>query len=102
MKIQYLYWEGCESYKKGLERLFRVLEEKHIKNDVEVIKIGTEKEARRWNFIGSPTILIDDEDIDPGGGEGHNPSLTCRVYRWEDGRFSPLPSEQMIKNALKK
>lgn len=101
MKIQFLYWEGCQSYKKGLERLYRILEEEQINNVVEVIKIDTENDAKKWNFVGSPTILINNKDIDPKGLNDNYPSLTCRVYRWEDGRYSPLPSEKMIKEALK-
>ena len=49
--------------------------------------------------VGSPTILIDGEDIDPPPIDAYA-ALTCRVYHWADGRFSPLPSPDMIRNAL--
>jgi hypothetical protein len=58
-------------------------------------------DAERLGFPGSPTIRIDGVDIDPEGAEQMGTALTCRVYRLEDGRISPLPSQKMIRRALR-
>ena len=100
LRIQYLYFADCPSHEEGLARLRKVLAERAAVPEIEIIEVRTEAQARRLKFIGSPTIRIDGRDIDPGGLMGENYALTCRIYHLPEGRFSPLPSEQMIREAL--
>ncbi|NOX62296.1 MAG: DUF2703 domain-containing protein [Chloroflexi bacterium] len=100
MKIQFLYYEDCPSHEQALQRLQRVMAEEGVDEPIEVIKVETEEQARKWRFIGSPTILLNGEDIVPPPPAAQ-PALTCRVYQWPDGRISPLPSPDMIREALR-
>jgi hypothetical protein len=100
MQIDFLYYEACPSHDLALARLRQVMAEEGVDAPIAIHKMETEEEARAWGFIGSPTILINGEDIDPPP-PGTPPALTCRVYRWEDGRISPLPSPEMIRRALR-
>ena len=100
LKIQYLYFADCPSHEEGLARLRKVLAELSAAPEVEIIEVVGEEQARRVKFIGSPTIRIAGRDIDPGGLRGENYALTCRIYHLPGGRISPLPSEQMIREAL--
>jgi len=70
-----------------------------ITDEVETINVRTDEEAVSRRFRGSPTILVDGRDIDPSSTERFG--LACRAYRLEDGRISPLPSESMIRRALR-
>jgi hypothetical protein len=63
------------------------------------IEIDSDDAAKRQGFVGSPTIRIDGRDI-AAPQESEAPSLTCRVYRLRDGRISPLPDPEDIKEAL--
>lgn len=99
MHIQFLYWEDCPSHEPALERLQQVMAEENINEEIESIDVETEEQAQALGFSGSPTILIDGEDIDPPPVEAYA-ALTCRVYQWADGRISPLPSPNMIRRAL--
>jgi hypothetical protein len=99
MGIQFLYFEDCPSHDDALERLRSVMEELGIHADVEIIKVETEAQAQKLHFPGSPTIMINGQDIVPVPTGAHY-YLTCRAYRLEDGRISPLPSRQMIRSAL--
>lgn len=99
MQIQFLYFEDCPSHEDGLARLKVVMAEEGISSPIEIIQITTDKQAQAYDFIGSPTILVDGRDIVAPPPEAM-PALTCRVYQWEDGRFSPLPSPQMIRISL--
>jgi len=98
MKIEFLFWEDCPSHPGAWQRLHEVLADRGVEAEVTRIEITTEDEARRWRFPGSPTILIDGQDIDPQPEAAHR--LTCRLYFHEDGRASPLPSRAMIARAL--
>ena len=99
MQVSFLYYEGCPSHDLALERLREVMDEEGIPGEVEVLKVDTEEQARQLRFVGSPTIRIDGQDIDPPSDSRY--ALTCRAYRLEDDRISPLPSRDMIRRALR-
>jgi len=98
LRVSFLYYEECPSHELALERLREVMAEESIANEVEVIKVETEEQAHELRFVGSPTIRVDGQDIDPPIDSGY--ALTCRVYHLEDDRISPLPSKDMIRRAL--
>ena len=99
MRVSFLFYEDCPSHELALERLREVLVEEGISTDVEVVKVETEEQAQQLRFVGSPTILINGQDIDPPPPDSRY-GLTCRAYRLEDGRISPLPSRGMIRRAI--
>ena len=66
---------------------------------IEVTEVETGEEADRTDFPGSPTIRIDGRDMQPVGPDAPR-GLTCRVYRTRDGRSSPLPDPQDLRDAL--
>lgn len=67
---------------------------------VEAREIDTDEAAEGERFPGSPTIRIDGEDLQPPG-EGDPIGLSCRVYRRRDGRSSPLPDPEDLREALR-
>jgi len=99
-KIEFLYWEDCPSHPQAWSLLQEALAELGTEAPVEQILVVTDEDAARHAFPGSPTIRVDGVDIDPDGAAQMGAALTCRVYRLEDGRFSPVPSKEMIKQAL--
>jgi hypothetical protein len=66
---------------------------------IEVREIDTDESAEREAFVGSPTIRIDGADIQPL--EGAPTGLACRVYRRRDGRTSPLPDPEDLRDSLR-
>ncbi|NLX09457.1 MAG: hypothetical protein GXY36_07350 [Chloroflexi bacterium] len=98
MRVQFLWWEGCPSHPEAWQRLHDVLAGLDVHAEVERIEIKTDDDAERWRFPGSPTILIDGQDIAPQAEPVYR--LTCRLYFREDGRPSPLPSEATIRRAV--
>jgi hypothetical protein len=99
MEVRFLYYEDCPSHDVALDRLRQVMAEEGILSEIEIIKVETDEQAQRLRFIGSPTILINGQDIDPPLPDAYY-ALTCRAYRTEDGRISPLPTHNMIRRAL--
>jgi hypothetical protein len=69
-------------------------------DSIDVREISTEASAEREQFLGSPTIRIDGRDVQPPV-EGEPTGLTCRVYRRRDGRTSPLPDPEDLRDALR-
>ncbi len=99
MRVSFLYYEDCPSHNLALERLREVIAEEDTPGEVEVVKVETEEQARELRFVGSPTIRVDGQDIDPPSDSRY--ALTCRSYRLADGRISPLPSKDMVRRALR-
>ena len=101
MTVELLWWDGCPSHPKALADLERILREEGVEARVERIEIQDDDQARRERFPGSPTIRIDGRDIVPPG-EGEPYSLTCRVYRRRDGRVSPTPDPEDVRDAVRR
>jgi hypothetical protein len=100
VRIELLFWEECPSYEEAQELLQEVLDERGIRDPIEVREVRTHEEAVELSFHGSPTIRIDGRDVDPAGTTWP-PGLSCRVYRLPDGRASPVPSRQLLEEALR-
>jgi hypothetical protein len=97
--VTFLFYEDCPSHPLALERLREVLDEEDIDAEVEVVEVESEEQAQEQHFVGSPTILLNGQDIDPPPPDSYY-TLTCRAYHLEHGRISPLPSQGMIRRAI--
>jgi hypothetical protein len=102
MRVEFLWWEGCPSHPEALAELRDVLRSEDLDPDlVERREIETDEQAARERFPGSPTILIDGEDVvAPDDGEPF--SLTCRVYCLRDGRYSATPDADDLRAAVRR
>ena len=101
MTVELLWWDGCPSYPDALTELERILREEGVDADVRLVEVTSDEQARRERFPGSPTVRIDGEDaVAPPDGEPF--SLTCRVYRRRDGRISPTPDPEDLREAVRR
>jgi hypothetical protein len=99
-QIELLWWEGCPSSEEAHELVRRIMAETGLDPEtLQSIEVATEETAEREGFVGSPTIRVDGRDIQPPA-QPEPPGLTCRIYHLRDGRVSPLPDPEDIKEAL--
>jgi len=102
MTVELLWWEGCPSYPQVLEELRVVLRAEGLDPDaVRLREVESDEQAERERFPGSPTIRIDGEDVLPPG-EGQPFGLSCRIYRLRDGRTSPTPDPEDLREAVRR
>ena len=99
-RIEFLYWEECPSHPEARQILQQVMAQEGLDLRVLEIEVADDAQAQKLAFPGSPTIRVDGADLDPAGAAQMGTALACRVYRLEDGRFSPVPSVEMIRRAL--
>jgi hypothetical protein len=99
MKVELLYWDGCPSHPEALDLLQDVLVELGVEATVELHEVLSDDEAHELRFPGSPTIRVDGRDVDAAGADAR-PALTCRIYHLADGRVSPIPSREQLKEAF--
>jgi hypothetical protein len=102
MEIELLWWEGCPSTERALDELRAALEDVGLPDaEIHMREIRTDADADETDFRGSPTILIDGTDELGGGGE-EPIGLSCRIYRRRDGRISPTPDPDDLREALRR
>ncbi len=100
MHVELLYWDGCPSHPQALAELRAAMDELGLDPDaVHVREIDTEDAAEAERFTGSPTIRVDGADIQDTIDEPT--ALTCRVYHRRDGRISPVPDPDDLRDALR-
>ena len=100
--VELLWWEGCPSTARALADLRAALSATGLDPDsVRMREIETDADAEEAAFLGSPTILIDGADVAPIAA-GEPVGLSCRVYRRRDGRISPTPDPDDVRDALRR
>lgn len=106
MKIEVLYSPECQDYVAALEAIYWALAETDIPARVELVRVESEEDAPRLEFIGSPTVRVDGVDVEPymtfaaQGDPSDRPyGLRCRLYA-EDGQAQGWPSERMVRDAV--
>jgi hypothetical protein len=99
-RVELLWWRECPSWERALADLRAAMGEAGLDPDsIELREIDTDDLASQEAFVGSPTIRVDGRDIAPPGGD-EPIGLNCRVYRRRDGRTSPLPDPEDVREAL--
>ena len=97
MHLTILAGPGCPNAPVLRDRLAAVLNGRAgISVSDEVIR--DESEAVLWGMHGSPTLLID--GVDPFAEPGQPPTMSCRLYRAENGRASGAPSAGRLRRAI--
>jgi hypothetical protein len=98
--IEVLWWAGCPSYPEALADLRAAVGDLGGAPGAVVSReLRTDDEADEERFAGSPTIRVDGRDLFPQPDEPTG--LTCRVYRLRDGRSSPTPDPDDLRDALR-
>ena len=100
MNVELLWWEGCPSTERALAAVREALGELDLSYvEVRMREVKDDGDARETGFVGSPTILIDGVDLVQSAAE-EQIGVRCRVYRRRDGRVSPIPDPDDLREAL--
>lgn len=94
MKIEILYVPGCPNYPPAVEQVERVLSSESLQAEIRSIAVRTDAEARELMFLGSPTIRVNGEDVEPHQTGVH--SLACRLYVNRSG----IPPVELLRAAI--
>ena len=57
--------------------------------------------AEAERFLGSPTIRVDGEDVEPSASERTDYGLECRLYETPDG-LRGVPADEWVLRALER
>lgn len=98
--IELFYFDGCPSHEALLRELRKLLASEGIEEQIELRRVETIEQAERQRFLGSPTIRIDGNDVEPGAAGREDFGLKCRLYRTAAG-LEPVPPPEWIGAALR-
>ncbi len=65
VQIRVLCSEGCANTPPTVELVKNVAQDINIPVDIEIVMVGTQEQARKLRFLGSPTVQIEGFDIEP-------------------------------------
>ncbi|MFG2333190.1 organomercurial lyase [Streptomyces sp. NPDC048604] len=95
-RITVLTVPDCPHAPLVLERITAALDGREA--EVELVEVRDEAEAARWGMTGSPTVLVD--GADPFAVPGAPASVSCRLYRDEEGRAAGAPGVGALRRVL--
>ncbi|MBI3535989.1 MAG: DUF2703 domain-containing protein [Chloroflexi bacterium] len=99
MKIELLYTADCAHYVTARKLLNEVVAEEKIATTIEEIRVMNEQDARRLEFLGSPSIRVEGMDVESFSTQPRKSSLRCRLYR-ENGSAFGYPPKNMIRSTI--
>jgi hypothetical protein len=94
VRLEVLHVPDCPNLAPLLERLAQVTE-----LPVATRVIDSETDAARCGMAGSPTLLVDGADPFAAAAES-GCSVSCRLYRDDDGRIVSAPSVEQLRAVL--
>ena len=97
--IEVLYVQDCPHYRETLALVDRVRGELGIDAELRTTLVVDQAAAEQARFAGSPTVLVDGRDVEPGSEPVTEYVLGCRLYRLEH-RFVGQPEERWVREAL--
>jgi hypothetical protein len=98
MRVEVLYFDGCQTYRAAEKILREVFAREGVVADIALVAVDTEEQARRLRFPGSPTIRIDGQDLF-SVPKRMEYTLGCRVYATPE-ELRGSPTAEMVRAAL--
>ncbi len=99
MKIEFLYFDGCPNHETALTNLKDVLSEAGLKEEIDIINIENPEDATKHRFLGSPSIRINEKDLEVTEDDSTEYSMRCRRYKNGDV-MEGFPSKALISTSL--
>lgn len=100
MKIEVLYFDGCPNHKPAVERVRQLLREEGVSAEVLEVNVSDPSIAQRVGFLGSPSIRVNELDVEPEARAACDYGMMCRTYA-VNGRREQVPSREILRQAIR-
>ncbi len=97
MNITLQYFDSCPGWKLVDRHVKDIIEQRRLDASFDYQRIETSQDAEKYQFPGSPTLLIDGKD--PFSTGLLPVGLACRTYATETG-MAPSPSVEQLEEAM--
>jgi hypothetical protein len=99
MRVELLHIAECPNAEAARRLLRQTLRELGLSEEILEIEVSDSSRARALAFPGSPTIRIDNNDVEPIPPGPGDYGLACRTYLI-DGTLHGVPSREIIRKAI--
>jgi hypothetical protein len=100
MKVEILYFSGCPNHPPAVGRVREALRVEGVSAEMLEVEVKDAATARTVSFLGSPTIRINGQDVEPAARSAQDFGLTCRTYT-DQGHRSGVPPAEWIRSAVR-
>jgi hypothetical protein len=100
MKVEILYFSGCPNHAPAVDRVREVLQQEGTPAEMVEVEVKDAAAAERVGFLGSPSIRVDGQDIEPAVRGASAFGMMCRTYM-DEGRRAGVPPPEWIRAALR-
>lgn len=101
VRVEILYFDGCPNHEALLPHLRELLESDGAAAAIELVRVQDAEAAERERFLGSPTVRIDGQDVEPGADERTDFGLKCRLFATPAG-MRGVPADEWVLTALER
>ena len=98
MEVVIQYFDGCPGWETARDAVATAAKALHVEATVTLLKLESDEQAESIGFRGSPSILVDGDDLFPA--EAGPIGMSCRIYQ-VDGRPEDAPSVEQLVEALR-
>jgi protein-disulfide isomerase len=100
MKVEILYFSGCPNHGPAVDRVRDVLEQEGTAADMVEVEVTDAATAQQFGFLGSPTIRVNGQDVEPAARAARAFGMMCRTYV-DGGRRAGVPPPEWIRAAVR-
>jgi hypothetical protein len=100
MRIEILYFPGCPNHAPAVECVREALAQEDTQAEMVEVEVRDVATAQRIGFLGSPTIQVDGQDVEPAARAERAFGLSCRTYI-DGGRRAGVPPQEWIRAAVR-
>jgi hypothetical protein len=91
------YFDACPHWRDARDVVVRAIADEGMDVEPQLERVETAEDAERLDFVGSPSILIDDHDLFRSLDDAHG--LSCRTFKTPAG-LAPVPTYEQLREAL--
>jgi hypothetical protein len=100
MKVEILYFAGCPNHPPAVGRVQEALQQEGVAAEMVEVEVKDAATARLVQFLGSPSIRIDGQDVEPSARSALAFGVMCRTYA-DEGRRAGVPPLEWIRAAVR-
>jgi hypothetical protein len=100
MRVEILYFSGCPNHIPALDCVRVVLQQEGMSADLIEVEVKDAVTAQQVRFLGSPTIRVDGQDVEPAARGARVFGMTCRTYT-DSGQRTGVPPQEWIRAAVR-
>ena len=94
-----LTFAGCPNCEATKDLVEKTAGDLHLRAVIESVQVTTEEAAKRYRFLGSPTIQVNGRDIE-NRRRADMATFACRVYRTPNG-LTGVPPRELLLDAIR-